>query len=169
MSIAGGGDCREFFEGAPLPKARARSLMTRVTTDARWFWMFCAFHGSDCPNFIGPAVCTATFAISGGTMVRRCCENICAGEALHCIYCKRRHAVMLCAATFLNRTKWTMVVVSFCHKPQILNVINRIQSDNCFPTVAFSVLYEMSSWICILASTCTQRAYTLSEYTHSTS
>ena len=37
--IAGVVDCYEFLDRGPLPKAQALSLITRATTDARWFWL----------------------------------------------------------------------------------------------------------------------------------
>jgi len=40
------------------------------------------------------AIYKATFAISGDTTGRRCCEYICVQEALHRVNCKRSHAAI---------------------------------------------------------------------------
>jgi len=40
LSMAGMGDCSDFFESVPLPKVRMLSLTTHVTTDTRWYSAF---------------------------------------------------------------------------------------------------------------------------------
>ena len=83
------GDSCGYFKQAPLPKARARSVVkwSRARRPMRdEFDQFCAFHGSSaCSNYLvgqtGRAICTATFAISWGTTGRRCCGHICGGVA----------------------------------------------------------------------------------------
>jgi len=95
--IADWGDCRAFFEQAPLPKARARSLLMRATTDVAMVWLFCAFHGRSWTNYkvgqIGRPIYTTIFrcqvVFRDGVAL-----HVCIGEALHRVHCRRSYAAI---------------------------------------------------------------------------
>jgi len=87
---AGGEQHRELFERVLLPHARDNRCATGLINFAH----FLVGAGQIVPGKAGRAICTANFAISGGTKGRCCCGHICVGKALHCISYKRSHAAI---------------------------------------------------------------------------
>jgi len=94
--IAGGGDCRRFYQ--PLHKTRARFVVTSATIVARWARLICAFRGRSSTNYTigqsGRGIYTATFATYEGTAKRRCCGDIFVGEALRWVHWRRSYVAI---------------------------------------------------------------------------
>jgi len=144
-------ETHELFELAPLPTAGTRFVVTHATTDARWFWLFCAF-GSNCRLYtarqIDRTIFSATFVKSWDNGFG-CWGYICVEKVLLSLHFLWRYAAIstpekgrLCFAasyfSFLNGTGRTVFWSFRPHNPFVKTNYNVIRWYKLFKIPRFN-------------------------------